>query len=193
MRLWLIDTRAERGDLRLLSDDERHRAARFRFDDDRHRFAVARARLRAALAEVLGEDPAALQFGAGPHGKPFVIGHRVEFNLSHSGDLVAIAVAEEPLGIDVEHIVAARANRGVAERWFSAAERAWMDAQPNRERAFFRLWTIKESAMKADGGGLSIPLDEVQVDPSLTVVRVRGREWRVRELDVDGYAAALTQ
>lgn len=54
----------------LLDDDERMRAARFRFNEHRHRFIVARGALRSILGGYLETEPAALQFSYGDYGKP---------------------------------------------------------------------------------------------------------------------------
>jgi 4'-phosphopantetheinyl transferase len=197
VRVWLIDVRREQPAVDVLSAEERHRAERFRFEADRRRYVVAHARLREVLAAFLGADPAALQFDAGQHGKPSLRDSEIEFSLSHSGDLVAIAVSpRQPVGIDVERITTRANLLEVAGDAFNAAERAWLYAQPDTDRAFFRLWTIKEAAMKADGTGLGLPLDQVTIDvKSLCTaslrVRVRNEPWRARELEIDGYAGTV--
>jgi 4'-phosphopantetheinyl transferase len=53
-----------------LSDAERRRAARFRFERDRRRFIVARARLREELAARLDVKPRAIELAHGRNGKP---------------------------------------------------------------------------------------------------------------------------
>jgi len=76
----------------LLDDEERARAARFRFRADRARSIVARATLRRLLGRYLSRDPRDLRFTAGPAGKPELAGRELHFNVSHSHDRVAIAV-----------------------------------------------------------------------------------------------------
>lgn len=177
----------------ILSADERSRAARFRFAEDRHRFTVAHGRLRQVLAAHVGGDASALQFDSGPHGKPFLRGHRVEFSLSHSGDIVLIALASLPVGADVERVIEREGLKGVAAEFFTAGERMWLRAQADQIRAFYRLWTIKEAALKADGRGIPAGLRETAVDLStLEQVSVEGRRWSIRELPVGpGYCAAV--
>jgi len=56
--------------LPLLSDVERARAERFRFDQDRHRFIIARGSLRELLGAELAIDPASVALSAGPAASP---------------------------------------------------------------------------------------------------------------------------
>ena len=89
-----------------LSEDERVRAARFRFEADRWAFAAAHAGLRALLGPIVLCRPQALRFAAGVNGKPFLnhIGRyaALQFSISHTRGCVAIAVAGCAVGIDVE-------------------------------------------------------------------------------------------
>ena len=89
----------------LLSGGECERADRFHFDEDCSRWTRARALLRLHLAARLDCPAAGLVFETGPQGKPFLPDHPgFHFNLSHSGDLVAIATGPHPAGIDIERI-----------------------------------------------------------------------------------------
>jgi hypothetical protein len=54
---------------RVLSADEREKAARFYFDKDRRQFVQARAALRFILSQYLQVDPQTLEFAYGPQGK----------------------------------------------------------------------------------------------------------------------------
>ena len=56
-----------------LDSVERERAARFHFEEDRRRFIHGRAWLRLRVAELLGMEPAAVEFTTiGERGKPAV-------------------------------------------------------------------------------------------------------------------------
>ncbi|HUS08384.1 MAG TPA: 4'-phosphopantetheinyl transferase superfamily protein [Bryobacteraceae bacterium] len=140
----------------LLSSDEQIRAARFRYAEDRERYVAAHAGLRRVLSGYLGAPAGALQFFGGPHGKPYISGSRLQFNLSYSGDLALAAVCQTETGVDIER---ARSNFDVlrlASRFLSPAEDATLQLLPADERheAFLRLWTRKEAALKALGCGL---------------------------------------
>ena len=81
----------------------------------------------------------------------------IDFNLSHSGDKVMCAISDCTVGCDVE---AVKENTKVAKRFFTAKEAEL--AQGNAEM-FTRIWTLKESFIKATGEGLSRPLDSFEI------------------------------
>jgi 4'-phosphopantetheinyl transferase len=153
-----------------LSKAERGRAARFRFDRERRRFIVARARLRELLAERLDVPPESIEFVYGREGKPALAERFARsgwrFNLSHCGELAVFAFSRAgEVGVDVEAVHAIAEADAIAARVFSRREHeAYRAAAPTeRPLAFFRCWTRKEAFVKALGGGLSMPLAEVDV------------------------------
>ena len=83
---------------------------------------------------------------------------RLFLSLAHGGGLAVLAVGESPLGCDVEKIAGVR--EGVLGR-FTREERSLVAAaaargEGVRARAFYALWTGKESYCKMTGEGLSI-------------------------------------
>jgi 4'-phosphopantetheinyl transferase len=162
-----LDDRAS-GDAELvLCDEERARAAQFRFPADRRRFVTAHAALRRALAEQIGQRPEALCFTRSAFGKPSLAnGPRVHFSLSHSHALGLIAIGRRgPLGADVEVLRPVPDALELAERHFTPAEHAALAALPpaEREHAFLVCWTRKEACLKAIGLGLIVPPDRFEV------------------------------
>ena len=169
-----------------LPPEEQARAARFRQPADVARFVLGRRTLRRLLGERLGCAPVAVPLISGPNGKPALAAGRAswQFNVSHSGDWVFLALAwERRVGIDVE------AWRDLeyavlAERAFAPEERAALAGASAAERAavFFAIWTRKEALLKARGLGLGAFLLEgfaVEADPAASrprVVRWQGEE-----------------
>ncbi len=74
------------------------------------------------------------------------------FNLSHSGEKVVLAVAELPVGVDVEKVVP-REFSAVAARCFSIEEQKKIAASKAPLLEFYRVWTARESAVKRRGEG----------------------------------------
>ena len=107
------------------------------------------------------------EIAVGKNGKPFLKGIKdVHFNLSHSGDLVMCAISDGEVGCDVENVSIGRL--GVAERFFTVAERGFIDIGKNekeKNERFFRLWTLKESFIKAVGAGFSLPMNSFSILP----------------------------
>jgi 4'-phosphopantetheinyl transferase len=187
-----------------LSEDEKERAARFHFMADRDRFIAAHGCLRDVLSRYLHCEPDQFSFSTNSHGKPALNGHIVEFNLSHSGDFTLIAVANEcRVGVDVERIRSGISSHVIAQQYFSTAEFAELQSLPleQREKAFFTCWTRKEAYIKAQGRGLSLPLEsfDVSLVPNeaamLRATRPDSAEaarWTLLALDVDPcYQAAV--
>jgi 4'-phosphopantetheinyl transferase len=182
---------------RLLSAEERQRAARFRFDVHRRRYVSGRGQLRRILAHYTGVAPEALVFFYGAQGKPSVEG--IEFNLSHSGDVGVVALTRAaPVGVDVERIRAMDDLDGMARISFSSDERHNLQglSGADKQEAFFRCWTRKEAYVKATGDGLGMPLDSFDVDlgdrPAPIRVASRRSVWFTLPLALgDGIAGAI--
>lgn len=115
-----------------------------------------------------------------PQGKPY-LEHGPCFNLSHSGHFAALAISDQPVGLDLQDMTHKSSQR-LADRWFTAEEAAWINGQPDR---FFHVWTRKESVVKALGLGLAaLPMHTFSVlEPSVTV---RGTTLHLVTEEIDG-------
>jgi 4'-phosphopantetheinyl transferase len=152
-----------------LADEERSRAARFHFEPDRRRFAVARGTLRMLLGAALGRPARDIAIRTTSRGRPFVDGGP-DFSLSHAGDHAVFAFARGArVGIDLEALDRPVESMALARRFFAAPEVGTLEGlpEPARHRAFIACWTRKEAVVKATGEGMATPLDsfEVSVDP----------------------------
>jgi len=209
--VWLLDCRQPAVVLdklfALLDGEERGRAKRYRFDADRNRYIVSRAALREVLAAYLHCAPGEIEFDLAEHGKPR-LGERhatpLRFNLSTSGDWAMLAVTlGREVGVDVERINSARADREIVSYYFAPGELQALEAMAEGEwlQGFFNCWTRKEAFIKATGEGLSRPLDSFEVSlatgQSVSLISFEGcteaaKRWRMAELAaVPGYASAL--
>ena len=154
----------------ILSPDERKRADAFYLEIDRRRLVVGRGLLRLILAHVLDRKPVDVRFEYNEFGKPSLSTGPsrscLQFNVSHSGDVVLLALAVgRAVGIDVEKLRIGLAVDEIAKHYFSARERTELATLNSdlRFNAFFTCWTRKEAFIKARGEGLSMPLDEFDV------------------------------
>ena len=194
----------------LLSVDEVNRSDRFLREGDRDRYIFAHGVLRRVLAASCGCEPAALAFGIGDHGKPFLADPSpgsgpIEFNLSHSGDLVLIGVTSRcPLGVDVERLSRKVEFEDLSDRFFTPEEAEAIRRHPGEERrrVFFDTWVCKEAFIKAVGHGLTMPLDSfaVRFDGERTTVGISlGKEnphlrtpWALHRFELTpDYAGAI--
>jgi 4'-phosphopantetheinyl transferase len=168
--------------LALLDHAERERWAAYRRDADRERFLVGCGLAKTVIAARTGQRPAEVSFDrtcrqcGRPHGKPAVRHGDLEFSVAHSGDLVAVAVAATPVGVDVEqlegrpHEVGGGDPDALARMVLADEERAALAVVPpsGRARAFLVAWTRKEAVTKATGDGLRVRFGDVVVatDPA---------------------------
>ncbi|MBE7041182.1 MAG: 4'-phosphopantetheinyl transferase superfamily protein [Ruminococcaceae bacterium] len=123
-----------------------------------------------------GISPEEIEFSYNANGKPTLTHFpNVHFSVSHSGNTVFCAVSDAAVGCDVERI--RRIDLNIISRFFSPREQAQIEAQPtqaDKEKMFFRLWTLKESFIKMTGQTLSqlkdfsviIQEDGTRLDPN---------------------------
>jgi 4'-phosphopantetheinyl transferase len=185
---------------RHLSPDDRQRVQRMRFPEGQQEQRMTRALARHALSHYLPElKPADWRFESSELGRPSVArdmpaeARRLQFNLGHSDGLVVMAVGLMPeLGVDVERITE-DVPLEVARRYFSTREIAALDALPDADkpRRFQRLWTLKESYLKAVGTGISGGLGSMTFHFDESGVRFErdgdeeAARWQFREITVD--------
>lgn len=151
--------------LAILSPDERERATRFRVMADRNRFVVGRGLLRLMVARATGTAAAQVKIRVGPNGRPWLGPSGPSINVSHGGDLVAVALSHQAVGIDVE-AVSASPPVEIMPLAFSAAERSAMAPSIDSTR-FYRIWTAKEAVLKAAGSGLVDEINQLSVEAGI--------------------------
>lgn len=151
----------------ILSETERNEIARFRREDDQLRSSVSRAAVRWILSQQTGQHPTELQIQRNNYGKPYLPEHRVWFNASHSGQIVAVAMSRQgPVGVDVEWIRGHKCGMDVARRFFSVEECGRLQCVTPEQFAavFTRIWTGKEALVKASGCGIGHGLEHAVLD-----------------------------
>jgi 4'-phosphopantetheinyl transferase len=190
-----------------LSQSERTRAAKFFREEDRARYVFSKGRLREILARYLDAPAEDIAFCANEFGKPLLDtpfqSSGVCFNVSHSKDLVVIAVAfDRQVGVDVEFVRTIDDFESIARRCFTDCERELVMSEPDSLSSFFRCWTRKEAFVKAIGKGLSVPLNSINTSlpRGSTSGRVHaigeGAEkiWWLTDVNVpDGYHCAVVK
>ena len=109
-----------------------------------------------ALKQKCGKGVDAFTFTVDGNGK-WSSDNGVSFSLSHSENVVAVALSSKAVGVDVEAVNCKRFNARLADRILTENERsiynnvtrATREAQP---RLLAEFWTAKESVFKRDGG-----------------------------------------
>jgi len=152
----------------LLSPKEEERARRFKTERLQNEFRAGRGQLRRLLGEVLDRDPKSITFEFGELRKPFLRDHSLHFNVSHSKEFWGVAWSKKaPLGLDIEFKNPDLNYPKLAETFCCATELTYLkkaEGSEQKER-FFQLWSAKESLIKKDGRGLSMPVKLVELSP----------------------------
>jgi 4'-phosphopantetheinyl transferase len=130
--------------------------------EDRTRQVLGAVLLRLAAGAATGTPPASVVVDrtcprcAEPHGKPHLPDTGLHASITHSGDLVGLALTPvAPVGLDVERISDVNVE-GLSRTVLHPDERGEPDE-------FFTYWTRKEAVVKATGDGLGVPLADVRV------------------------------
>ena len=108
------------------------------------------------MADERGIVLPAPQLAATEDGKPYFTNVPVHMSLSHCKGMAACLLAARPCGVDCEARRPLRER--VAARCFAEEERAALAVSDDADMLFTRLWTLKESYMKALGLGFSLPM-----------------------------------
>lgn len=148
----------------LMREDKRRRVDRFRFVEDKKRTVTGEMLARKAIAEWCKVAPESIRFSIGENGKPYVEDLDIEFNISHSGDMVVCAVDDKSVGIDIEQV--RPIDLTVAKHFCSEEELLNLFGYTPAEKdfsytanealliRFFKIWTEKEAYGKYLGCGL---------------------------------------
>lgn len=120
------------------------------------------------------------------------------FNISHAGEYVLFCSGSQPLGIDIEEIQPDYLS--IAENFFTKEEQNEIFAKETlskKEETFFKLWTMKESYMKATGLGFLLPLHTFSIiikesEAIFLTPQNANQEFHLQELKAPiGYTASL--
>ena len=154
--IWDFDLDAALGEI---SEQRREQALKFKHELGKRLCVLAYQLLKRGLAEVYGirENPV---FEYNEHGKPMIVGHpEIFFNLSHCKEAAICVVSDQPVGVDVESVRSF--NESLVRYTMNEAEVKEIESAEDQAVAFIRLWTMKESALKLIGTGISNELKQV--------------------------------
>lgn len=161
-------------DDRLFSPYRKERLKRIAASSHRKQSIAAELLLNYAAREFSSEIVLPLSI-APTDGKPEIYGGEFFFSISHSEDVVACAVSSTNVGLDVQFEKGYKQN--LAKRFYTGSELEYIESSKDRENTFYKLWTLKESYVKAIGEGISYGLDSFSVNPD--------------SMSIDGENAAL--
>lgn len=159
--------------LTCISYEKRIRILKCVNEADKKRSLMSELLIRKAASDRLCIPAKKVNISYNPYGKPYIDNERYfKFNISHSESYVVIAISKYRIGIDVEKNK--KTDFTIAKRFFTENEYQYIKSfttQSEKVNAFYMLWTLKESYVKALGKGLSIPLNsfEFEIDDEIHV------------------------
>ncbi|GAA0710101.1 4'-phosphopantetheinyl transferase superfamily protein [Paraclostridium ghonii] len=150
--------------IKFLPYEKKEKVSKFLGWKDKERTTLGELLIRTIIINTVGISNESISFYKSEYGKPFLnYDYDLHFNISHSGDWVVCSVDSRPIGIDIEEIRTIDCE--VFEKFFFESEFKQLCKINGIKKMqyFYDLWTLKESYIKADGRGLSIPLNSFEI------------------------------
>ena len=147
--------------LPLVSDQRREQALRYKHLFGQYCCLKSYEMLTELLASTSYKLDPRPTFIYNEHGAPSLPGGPY-FSLSHSKRGIAVAISDEPIGIDIEAI--RPLSEGLVQKAMNPQEQAQIAAVANPEQEFIRLWTRKEAYVKMQGTGIISDMHQILCD-----------------------------
>ena len=144
--------------LPLVSDERREEALRYKHLFGQFACLKSYVMLREILESMGLSHP--FLFERNEHGKPFLKDHpEVYFNISHCKNGIAVAVSDQPIGIDIESY--RQVSDSLIRYTMNEEERCIIAGSDDPVRTFTEYWTKKEAVFKLRGTGITKGLHEL--------------------------------
>lgn len=147
--------------LPLVSDQRREQALRYKHLFGQYCCLKSYEMLTALLASTPYTLHSTPSFLYNEHGAPY-LEDGPYFSISHSKRGIAVAISDEPIGIDIEAI--RPLNEGLVQKTMNPQEQAQIAVAANPAQEFIRLWTRKEAYVKMLGTGIISDMHKILQD-----------------------------
>lgn len=167
---------------KLLPESRKDKVDRFRFEKDKKLSAGAYILLDSLLKEENITNPT---FKIDKYGKAYISNYKdIYFNLSHSGKMVACAISDKEVGVDIEYNDPT-IDLDIAKHYFYNSEYESIMKSQNPSDEFFNYWVLKESYMKYTGLGFNLDLDsfEIIIDNEITLKNKKQPKFNLFEIE----------
>lgn len=145
------------------------------------------------LAKILDCDISEVEFTYNENQKPLLKNDKnLFFNISHSGEYVAVAVSNMPVGVDIEKI--RPISESVINRVCSDSEKKYLEKSSDTEKDFIKFWTLKESMVKASGNGISDNLKNHSFEILPDKIISLGKKAEIKMIEeIEGYIISAVE
>lgn len=181
----------------LLDLEEINSVNRYYKEADKNRFIICRSILKYLLSMHARMDVEHVKIDYLANKKPYLPSHpSLFFNVSHSENYALIAIANRPIGIDIEYINENFNFTPLLHDIFNDTEVSFIKKSQDKRHAFYSLWTRKEAFVKALGKGID---DDFLKTPSLDGLHYlntsdveANKNWNIQGFEItDHYLGAL--
>lgn len=162
--------------------DYQEKIKRYRRWQDAQLSLLGRILLFKGIEEIYNQKPHNKEIKYTKYNKPYFGDNLIQFNVSHSGEIVVCALSDEhEIGVDIEIIT----DVEIDDFKFQMTEKEWdkIIISSNKKDSFFDYWTQKEAVIKAHGHGLSIPLKSFEISADTT--QINGKKFFLKEIEID--------
>ena len=179
----------------LLNRHEVDRATQFQCKAAAHRFILSRIKLKEVLSSYTGLAFSKINIVQENNNKPHLGNNDfdwIDFNISHTNDMLVIAIAKDTkVGIDIERVAYNEHIEAITDQYFTQEEREVVIAGVSKGdfRPFYQLWTRREAFLKGIGEGI-VWLDQwnhVSFYSNCVINHLSKRKWRVIDVKLSPY------
>ncbi|MDM5357290.1 4'-phosphopantetheinyl transferase superfamily protein [Peribacillus sp. ACCC06369] len=143
--------------LHLLPKQRRLSIHKLQKKNDKYRSLFGELLAKWFISDILRKPFQNIHFILDKHGKPNLVGGRIHFNITHSGDWVVVGIHKDPIGVDIEEVKDFNIHE-ITKSTFSSKEFSYFIKLPKAKQIdiFFKMWTLKESWLKCIGTGFLV-------------------------------------
>ncbi len=175
-----------------LSLIRKEKASRYMFEKDKKLSLAAGIAFARGLKEYRLKE-SEVRIGYSKYDKPYLIDYPdIHFNLSHSGEMAIAVFSDNEVGCDIEQI--RKLNVQIVQSCFTNEENNYISKNKNKDLAFTRIWTCKESFLKATGRGLNTNLKGCEILFKKGVFYIRDEKYvTLQTLQNEDYVISICE
>ena len=163
---------------KLLPENRKEKADKFIFDKDKKLSCGAYLLLKKLLEEENIDEPI---IETEKDGKPYISNYEdVHFNMSQSNRMVACAISDREIGIDIEK-KDPLIDLKIADTFFINGEYQTVKKSEDSIDEFFKYWVLKESYMKYTGLGFLLKTDSFEIIDDEDGFKVKNQNPNLKE------------
>lgn len=164
----------------LLSNEKQHKIEKLKKEEDQKKSVISTLLLNDIL-KLNGLDSSDVVYNE--YGKPYLKNNEFNFNISHSGDYVVCVISKNEIGIDIQQI--RKINDLIVQKKFTVSEQEYV----KDDLTFTRVWTLKESYIKAIGKGLYQKLEDVETIKNNYICKIEN--YQFQSMVIDDYCLSI--